>query len=233
MPGYGQFCPVAKAMEVLDERWTFLVIRELLMGSRHFNELRRGMPRISPALLSKRLRSLERHGIISRRQEGLRTVYELTQCGAELRDIVNGLGLWGLKWFPELGDADLDPHLLMWDMRRTIPVGEWPTGRTSVALRFTDRPSHSARWWVVVADREVDICSDDPGFPIAMTISTTLGTLTAIWRGHRSWAAALRAGLVAVEGPTQVRRRLPLWFGYSALAQAAGRPSTRALSSAG
>ena len=121
MSGYGQFCPVAKAMELLDERWTMLVVRELLAGSRHFNDLRRGVPKMSPALLSKRLKSLTRAGVVEREEIDGRTTYSLTECGKELADVVDALGTWGVRWIGELGEEDLDPHLLMWDMRRTDP----------------------------------------------------------------------------------------------------------------
>ena len=135
MSGYGQFCPVAKSMELLDERWTLLVVRELLAGSTHFNDLRRGVPKMSPALLSKRLKSLTRAGVVERAEIDGRTTYSLTECGKELADVVEALGAWGVRWIGELGEADLDPHLLMWDMRRTIPIAEWPRTRTMVAFQ--------------------------------------------------------------------------------------------------
>ena len=134
MSGYGQFCPVAKAMELLDERWTMLVVRELLLGSRHFNDLRRGVPKMSPALLSKRLKSLARAGVVERGEIDGRTTYSLTECGKELADVVEALGAWGVRWIGELGEEDLDPHLLMWDMRRTIPVDAWPRSRTHAGV---------------------------------------------------------------------------------------------------
>jgi DNA-binding HxlR family transcriptional regulator len=132
---YGQFCPVSKAMELLDERWTMLVVRELMLGSRHFNELRRGVPRMSPALLSKRLRTLTRAGVVERRDDGPRVSYELTEAGLELKPIVEALGRWGVRWIPELGDEDLDPHLLLWDMHRSVDLPAVPEGRT--VLRFS------------------------------------------------------------------------------------------------
>src|SRR4051794_35768137 len=113
---YGQFCPVAKAMELLDERWTLLVIRELMTGSERFNELRRGVPRMSPTLLSRRLQQLTRVGVIERRTDGDDVRYVLTEAGAELRPVVEALGTWGIRWIGELGDRDLDPKLLLWDM---------------------------------------------------------------------------------------------------------------------
>lgn len=126
MSTYGQFCPVAKAMELLDERWTLLVVRELLLGSTHFNDLRRGVPKMSPALLSKRLKSLTRAGVLERTEIDGRATYSLTPCGQELAGVVTALGAWGVRWIGELGEEDLDPHLLMWDMRRTIPIDAWP-----------------------------------------------------------------------------------------------------------
>jgi len=126
MSSYGQFCPVAKAMELLDERWTMLVVRELLLGSKHFNDLRRGVPKMSPALLSKRLQTLTRAGVVQRTEVNGRTSYTLTECGRELNDIVQALSVWGVRWIGELGDKDLDPHLLMWDIRRNVPVDDWP-----------------------------------------------------------------------------------------------------------
>ncbi|HET8616313.1 MAG TPA: helix-turn-helix domain-containing protein [Actinomycetales bacterium] len=217
MPGYGQFCPVAKAMEVLDERWTMLVVRELLSGSSHFNELRRGVPKMSPALLSKRLRSLTRVGIVERDDSENRVSYRLTQRGEELGEVVEALGAWGIRWIGDLGDADLDPHLLLWDMRRRMNLAAMPRGRTVVGIEFDDVAADVSRWWLV-ADEDVAICDDDPGFPVAVTLRTSLRTLTSLWRGDQSWDQALRTGSVTLLGPTDVRRQLPSWLGCSAFA---------------
>jgi DNA-binding HxlR family transcriptional regulator len=128
---YGQFCPVAKAMELLDERWTLLIVRELMMGSQHFNALRRGVPKMSPALLSKRLQMLVRAGVVERWEDGNRVTYRLSESGKELEPIVEALGRWGIRWISELGDEDLDPHLLLWDMRRGIDTEACRTGARS------------------------------------------------------------------------------------------------------
>lgn len=138
MSTYGQYCPVAKPMEVLDERWTMLIVRELLLGSSHFNDLRRGVPKMSPALLSKRLQTLIRAGVVNRSQVAGRTCYTLTPCGQELKDIIDGLGAWGVRWIGELGDEDLDPHLLMWHIRCKAPIEAWPSTRTTLAFRLSD-----------------------------------------------------------------------------------------------
>lgn len=224
MSSYGSFCPVAKAMEVLDERWTLLVVRELLAGSSHFNELRRGNPKMSPALLSKRLRTLERAGVVVRTVEAGRSRYALTACGEELRPAVEALGAWGTRWIGELGEQDLDPHLLLWDMRRTMPIEAWPRQRTVLAIEFTDVEPRSARWWLCVTGSEADICDVDPGFEVTATLSTELRTLIEIWRGDRSWSDALRSRRVELAGPASVSRDVPRWLGQGSFAGVA-RPA--------
>ena len=194
MPGYGQFCPVAKAMEILDERWTLLVVRELLAGSTRFNELRRGNPRMSPALLSKRLGTLERAGLVRREMVDGHASYSLTPSGEDLREVVMALGVWGTRWIGELGDEDLDPHLLMWDIKRHVPAEEWPRERTVVGVRFDDVPAWVSAWWLVTSEGEVDVCDFDPGFEKVATVRTSLRTLTAVWRGDRSWTQAHQVG---------------------------------------
>ncbi|MGH3357284.1 MAG: winged helix-turn-helix transcriptional regulator [Nocardioidaceae bacterium] len=224
MSGYGQFCPVAKAMEILDERWTLLVVRELMSGSTRFNELRRGNPKMSPTLLAKRLRTLERAGVVRQRVEDGRTSYRLTPAGEELAPVVHALGAWGLRWIGELGEQDYDPHLLMWDMRRTVPVETWPRSRTVVAFEFSDVPAPARRWWLVVSAGEADVCDYDPGFEVAARTSTTLRTLVRIWRGDLDWNRALASGALTIDAPSSVRRSVPEWLGQATLASVA-RPA--------
>ncbi|OMC41400.1 HxlR family transcriptional regulator [Mycobacterium sp. GA-1841] len=218
MSTYGQFCPVAKAMELLDERWTLLVVRELLRGSAHFNDLRRGVPKMSPALLSKRLKSLARAGVIERSEIDGRTSYSLTPCGQELGGVVDALGCWGVRWIGDLGEQDLDPHLLMWDMRRSIPLDNWPAERTTVAFVLDGVAVKASRWWLVVADGQADVCDFDPGHEVAGTVQTSLRTLTEIWRGDVGWARAVLDGRVALSGSADVRRAIPRWLGQSTAA---------------
>lgn len=217
MTSYGQFCPVAKAMELLDERWTLLVVRELLMGSRHFNDLRRGVPRMSPALLSKRLRTLIRAGVVERRERGGRVEYVLTDAGNELRPVVEALGRWGTRWVPELGEDDLDPHLLLWDMHRSLDLDAIPDGRTVLHFRFPGLPRPVAWWWLVIDADAVDVCDVDPGFPATLTVTSSLPTLVDLWRGEISWPEATRRGL-RLDGPSWARRALPRWLRLSAFA---------------
>ena len=160
---YHQFCPGAKAMELLDERWTMLVIRELLSGGRHFNDLRRGLPRMSPTLLSKRLNQLVKAGVVDRRREGREVTYRVTQAGEELRTAIELLGAWGIRWTGELGDADLDPKLLMWDLHRNLDLALVPPGTTVVRFDLDGVRTREPEWWMVLTPTEVDVCDLDPG----------------------------------------------------------------------
>ena len=221
---YHQFCPVSKAMELLDERWTMLVVRELVSGSEHFNDLRRGLPRMSPTLLSRRLHQLVRAGVVDRQVEGNDVRYVLTQAGHELRPVVEALGAWGTRWIGELGDGDLDPKLLMWDMHRHIDKDAIPDGRTVVQFRFPDAPSDVRDWWLVITRGEVDVCDVDPGHAVAVTVTASLRSMVNLWRGDLSWSNALRAGAVEVHGPEGLRRAVPGWFTLSGFA-AVPRPA--------
>jgi DNA-binding HxlR family transcriptional regulator len=214
---------MSKAMEVLDERWTLLVVRELLLGSTHFNDLRKGVPKMSPALLSKRLKTLTRAGVVERSEVDGRTSYSLTPCGQELGTVVNALMAWGVRWVGELGEEDLDPHLLMWDIRRSVPIEEWPRARTVLEFRLSGVTPKASRWWLVVSDGDADVCDVDPGYDVTATIETSLRTLTRLWRGDTSWSQALLKGPegVTVSAPTEVRRLIPAWIGQ---AQAAAVP---------
>ncbi|MEV0897875.1 helix-turn-helix domain-containing protein [Actinoplanes sp. NPDC049802] len=215
---YGQFCPVAKAMELLDERWTMLLVRELLAGSRRFNDLRRGLPRMSPTLLSRRLQQLAAAGLVERHEYGAEVEYELTVSGKELEPIVMALGAWGARWIPELGDRDLDPRLLLWDMHRGVDHEAVPRRRTVLWFSFPSAPPGSREWWLVITPAEADVCDVDPGHDVDVRVTADLRCLTDVWRGERSWASALRSGEVAFEGPAELRRGLPGWFRQSPFA---------------
>ena len=216
---YHQFCPVAKAMELLDERWTMLVIRELLLGSRHFNDIRRGVPKMSPSLLSKRLRDLTRAGIVERRGEGREVVYGLTAAGMELAPVVDKLGAWGMRWIGKVGEEDLDPKLLMWDLHRHVDPALVPPGRTVVSFRFNDVPAKIRDWWLVMTAEEVDVCDFDPGYDVAVSVTGSLRRMVEIWRGDLGWPAAIRSGIIQLDGPERFRRAVPKWFPASQFAQ--------------
>ncbi|MBI4941636.1 MAG: helix-turn-helix transcriptional regulator [Actinobacteria bacterium] len=231
---YHQFCPVAKAMELLDERWTLLLVRELVTGSERFNDLRRGLPRMSPTLLSRRLQQLTRAGLVRRVEDGTDVRYVLTDAGRELRPVVEALGAWGTRWIGEIGDADLDPKLLLWDMHRNVDLAAVPRPRTVVRFRFTDPGVVDRDWWLVISADDVDVCDADPGHPVAASVTGSLLGVTRWWNGDLSWPALVRSGTVSVEAPSGVRRALPGWFARSPFAAvprppaAAGRVGTGA-----
>lgn len=202
-------------MEVLDERWTMLIVRELLAGSERFNDLRRGLTRMSPTLLSKRLHQLQLAGIVARRTDGPDVRYVLTPAGQELRPAVEALGAWGVRWIGEIGDQDLDPKLLLWDMHRNVDHNAVPDGRSVVQFDFSDVPRKLSQWWLVITADEADVCDVDPGFPVALSVNTSLRDMIYIWRGDQTWAAALRSGTVDLRGPQALRRAMPGWFKLS------------------
>lgn len=221
MSTYGQFCPVALASEILTRRWTPLVIRELLCGSTRFNELKRGVPRMSPSLLSTRLDELEEAGILTRRpaQEGDHDEYHLTRAGRELQPIIEGMGVWGQRWISgDLADDELDVELLMWDARRRIDTERAPRGRTVVRFTFHDLAEDHRDFWLVITPPDVDLCWKDPGHEVDLVVRTDLRTMTAIWRGDVRYAEALRHQDVELRGPAELRRSFPEWLGLSLFA---------------
>ena len=216
MKGYGQFCPIAKASEVLGERWTNLIIRELAAGSESFNDLRKGVPLMSPSLLSKRLKSLEKCQLIRRRETDGRVCYKLTKAGEDLVPIIFQLGVWGHRWVrSDLAAADLDPSLLVWDMHRSLNVGFFKGERTVIRIEFTDQPAKYRRWWLVIKDSDVDVCLKDPGFEVDLTLTTDLRTLTAVWMGDTTIMNAMRENKVVVEGSPHLRKNIAVWLGSS------------------
>jgi DNA-binding HxlR family transcriptional regulator len=206
---YGQFCPVAMAAEILCTRWTMVLLRELCAGSTRFNELRRGLPRMSPALLSKRLKDLTKAGVVSRSKvHGEPGVFEycLTDAGRDLQQVVEAVGVWGHKWVEtEASLKKLDPNLLMWDMRRNINPAPMPRGRCTIQIIFGDLSAAQRNWWLLIEPGcEVDLCSVDPGFDVDLYVSTDLRTLTAIWMGYTSVVQAKEAGRFLVTGSPEL-----------------------------
>jgi DNA-binding HxlR family transcriptional regulator len=218
---YGQFCPIAMAADIVCSRWTVLVIRELLCGSTRFNDLRRGVPRMSPTLLSKRLKELEQAGVIRAiptTQPGV-SEYRLTPAGEDLREVVMGLGTWGQRWVEtELTLKNLDPVLLMWDMRRRINPQPLPPKRCTINFVYPDLPESKQNYWLVVDKGEVDVCWVDPGFDIDLYISSALRTMTAIWMGHRDLKTEIDAGRIEVTGDPAVASSIQKWLSLSPFA---------------
>lgn len=217
MKPYGQFCSIAKALEVVGERWTPLILRELICGSSRFNEIHRGIPRISPSLLTKRLADLEQTGVI---QKVVRTGgYELTPAGWELKPMVEILGVWGQRWVRgRLSDEQLDPDLLMWDMRRRICVEAMPEARICLCFEFSDAPEGASLYWLVKSDAGVDLCISDPRFDVDMYVTTDVRTMTEVWNGDTPIAAAIDLGKIDLHGPAPLRKAFPSWLRLSLFA---------------
>ena len=215
---YGQFCPVALASEVLAERWTLLVVRELLAGARRFNQIRRGVPRLSGTLLKQRLATLEYAGIVTHSRTPAGADYQLTRAGEALKPIVRSIGEWGQRWARDIEARDLDPGWLVWSIHRRLNVEAMPQGRTVIEIEFVDAPASSRRFWLVHCDGAVDVCVKDPGFDPTVRLTTRVRVLAEVWRGIRSLRSELRAGTVTLQGPAQYRRELPQWLLLSAYA---------------
>jgi DNA-binding HxlR family transcriptional regulator len=225
MRGYGQFCPVAQALEVLGERWTLLVVRELFAGSHRFNEIQRGVPLMSPTLLAGRLRRLQRAGIVEHAADG---DYRLTAAGAELWPVVEGLGVWGQRWARgEIRPEHLDPATLVWDMRRRIDLEAVPERRVVVELRFHGLTRGQPVWWLTLDRTDVDACLTDPGFGVDLVVAADLRTMIMVWMGDVPLAAALRSGGVTVTGAPALERAFPRWLRLNLLA-GVERPSSAA-----
>jgi DNA-binding HxlR family transcriptional regulator len=226
---YGQFCTVARGAEVLGERWTLLVVRELLCGSTHFNELRRGLPRMSTTLLSTRLRSLEDAGVVHRTVEGRATSYTLTEAGEALRPIVMAIGHWGAEWIGSRLEArHLDAGFLMWDVRRFVRLDLVPAQRRVVVFfHFPDARERERNWWLVVESGTVDLCRDDPGHELTLMVEATVRALTEVWVGDRLPQEVVRTREVRVTGATADRDALWDWLGTSAFAPSRRRALTR------
>jgi DNA-binding HxlR family transcriptional regulator len=227
MKGYGQFCPLAQAAQLLCERWTLLVVRELIAGSTRFNELRRGLPQMSPTLLSRRLKQLEAAGVVARTRAGRDIAYSLTRAGEELRPAIEVLGAWGHRWAPSaLAAGDLDAGLLMWDMRRSVDPSVFPERRVVVQFAYADAPPGARDWWLVSQAREIDLCLSDPGHEVDVLVSATLAAMTAVWTCQTPFRDAERAGTIEVTGDRALAGRLPDWLQASGLSRlgAAHRP---------
>ena len=231
MHGYGQFCPVAVACEIFAERWTPLILRELLAGSRRFSEIRRGMPHISRALLVQRLRHLEDAGVIESRALARGREYLLSRAGEEFHGVIEGLGAWGQRWsHGRATTQNLDVKLLIWNVRRRLAVDRLPERRVVVRFDFRGVPAGRgpATCWLVTSREEVDVCLTDPGFEVDLVVSADLAGFTKVWLGDVSFAQALRLRTVRLEGPRDLVRAFPGWLLLSHFAGVARPRAARA-----
>jgi len=223
--GYGQFCPVAKTAEVLAERWMPLVVRELLAGSCHFGDLRRGIPLISPATLSQRLQELVDARILDRTRRSRRVQYRLTEAGEELRPIIRAFGVWGQRWAQhEIRKEKIDPQALTWAMHRRLDFSELPADRAVLLFEFPDVEIRLRRFWFVIDHGQVDVCLKNPGHEVDLTLVTSIRTLAMIYLGQVQPDAAVRSGAIVLGGSRALARTFPAWCPRSPFAAAARHP---------
>lgn len=220
---YYQFCPVAMAAEILGARWTVVLLRELVAGSTRFNDLRRGVPRMSPALLSKRLKELEAAGIVRRvaaHGGAGGPEYRLTQSGRDLQPVIEAIGTWGQRWFEaDISLKNLDPSLLMWDMRRRLDPSPMPDRRCVIHFLYPELPEARRRWWLVIEPgATVDLCSVDPGLDVDLYVATDLRTMTGIWMGMATVREARADGRLELTGDRRLAERMQAWLGLSPFA---------------
>jgi len=213
MTGYGQFCAVARALEVLGERWTLLIVRELLMGSTGFNEIRRGLPRIPTATLATRLRTLEGAGIITGGDDG----YSLTAAGRDLFPVVASLAAWASQpGRAEIRDDHLDTAALTWDIQRRIDLEAIPARTVVIEFEFTDRPGGDRRYWLHVGRRRVDLCRTDTGDEVSVWMCGRVADITDWWIARKTWRELLDQPGVEISGDRDLIHAMPTWFlGYA------------------
>lgn len=219
MQKYRQYCPVARATEILGERWTPLIVRELILGSRRFNEIERGLPGISRSLLATRLRHLEDTGIVERLPGAHSKVveYHLSDAGRDLKKVIEALGAWGVLWaFGDPHPDELDAGLLVWRIHQRINRGLLPERRTVVEFAFTG--PRAKRVWLVLEPSEVSVCVTPPGFDSDVTVHSDLALFYRVWLGQIGFDAALRCGSLTVEGHPALVRQLPRWLMWSPMA---------------
>ena len=206
MRPYAQYCPIAKTAEIIGDRWSILILRDMVVGARRFNDIARGLPGISRALLSKRLRQLEADGVVVHEAGE----YRLTVAGEDLRTLIFAMADWGARWaFGDPDEADLDPDLLVWWMHRNIDHGEVPARPTVVEIAFTDRK----RWyWLVIERGDVSVCYADPGLEVDIVLRTDVRTLYRVWLGKEGLRDALSSGAIALSGDPEAVRAFPGWL---------------------
>lgn len=228
---YGQFCPIAKATEILGERWTMLILRELLMGGRRFNELQRGLGDISPALLTARLKSLEEQGLVARRRiSGQRghEYFPTSACEALLPVLVT-VGEWGLTWIRErLAEDDFDIEFLMYYLERSIDTSKLPGDQSVIRFKFTDL-TEQRNWWLLIDQDCVDICVTPPARDVDVYFTTTVRTMHDVWMGDRSYRDAVSSGDLVIEGEPALTRNVSSWLKPSVFVDSPRSPVPAAL----
>lgn len=217
---YGQFCPIAKASEILGEKWTILIVRELLMGGSRFNELQRGLALISPTILTKRLNSLAEHGLVVKKKIPGQLGYEYfpSESCKELLPVIKSLGDWGMRWArDQMVDSDYDVELLMLYLQRSVQPDKLVGSETVIRFRFTDI-NEPANWWLVASGQQVDVCNKDPGKDVDVYFTCTVRTMVDIWMGLLPYRKAINDGQIKAVGPSLLTRNIFSWLDISIFA---------------
>jgi DNA-binding HxlR family transcriptional regulator len=220
MHRYRQYCPIARASEILGDRWTILIVRELILGSRRFNEIERGLPGMSRSLLASRLRDLQRSGIVERLPGAGQNVteYHLTESGRDLKNVIEALGAWGVNWaFEEPAPDEMDAGLVVWKIHQRIDRSLLPERRTVVEFDFTGE--NPKQVWLVLEPSEVSVCVTPPRFEADLIVRTSLAYFLQVWFGRVDFDTALRCGGVVVEGPPALAKQFPRWLMWSPMAR--------------
>lgn len=214
---YGQYCPIAKALEILGDRWTLLIVRDMLTGTRHFNDFERGLPGISRGLLAKRLRRLQQMGVVNKIERGSgrrRTEYQLSPAGDELQAVIGALLTWGARWaFNAPEPDDLDPILLLWWMRDRVRVDQLPERR--IVVQFDFKGAVNKSYWLILTKEDVSVCLTYPGFELDVLVTADLATYFQIWLGKTRFSEALAEGRVVIDAIPVLANAFPDWFAYS------------------
>jgi len=225
MKGYGQYCPLALAAELLCERWTLLIVSRLIDGCTQFNEIQRGVPRISPSLLSQRLAQLEHAGLIVREpaRRGSVRKYMLTPAGGDLAPIIESLAVWGQHWSRDMTREDLDPAFLVWSMHMRMDTTQMPDRRIVIEFQFTGAPREPRRFWLVSQDGTVDMCLKNPGYDVDIKVTADLRLFIEAWRGIRDLRQEITADRIRLIGAPSLCRQFHRWLKLSLLAPYARR----------
>jgi DNA-binding HxlR family transcriptional regulator len=228
MKPYGQFCPVAQALDVVGERWTLLVIRELLSGSCRFGEILNGVRRIPRSVLASRLDALEHAGLIRRNEGNGGVEYRPTEAARALEPVVLGLGLWARRWaHRDPREDELDATLLLWDMQRRVNGATTPGTLVNIRFEFLDGKPGFRRYWLKIESGRGEVCTKDPGIEETLVVTTTRRPLIDIWMGHRDFGSAIQGGDVQVEGPRDLVTAMPGWFRLNTFVELERNPGHR------
>ncbi|HVF74645.1 MAG TPA: helix-turn-helix domain-containing protein [Acidimicrobiales bacterium] len=212
MKTYGEYCPIAMGSEAIGDRWTPLVLRELMAGSERFSEIHRGVPRMSRTLLAQRLKQLERIGVLERRPG---PTYHLTQSGRDLESVVFGIGDWAMQWlFGDPAKEHLDGSHLVWRVRQAVVTENLPTGRTVVRFNFPDADRGKCVWLLLDHGGQ-SVCERDEGFEVDVNVVASIKEFMRVWMGRSTWAEAIAQGSLTIEGPRPLVRAFPSWFSLS------------------